>query len=83
MPKRKPRARGANDFAHSLGFRVKCRVAENTPNKSRNLILVNGEVNQTVSGVTQIAVIEIAIAREKSDLVLLMQERNDFPVLHP
>lgn len=82
-PNRNPRVGGANHGSHPLGLCVQITMAQNAAHKNGGFRLPDIQVNQTVPGMTQVALIEIAVEGKQSRPTQGEQEGNDFFVCIP
>ena len=62
---------------------IKGRRSEKAAYKTGRFILANGQADQAVTNMAQMAVIETQIAGKESRPAKLMQERNNLLVTHP
>jgi hypothetical protein len=80
-----PDGADANDFARAFGFRVECGQAEETAQKSWNeclLVTANGEVDETITGITQTAVPKLVINRDKRGLLQFSEKSRNALIVY-
>jgi hypothetical protein len=67
----------ANDFAHALRLRAKGFVAEQAANILGGLARSDIQMNQTISWVAQLGMVEALVVSEKSRATQLVKQRDD------
>ncbi len=83
VPKSRTRWKDTNDVAHPLRFGVQYSVPQNTADVFSCHIFIDIKKDQTITIMTQALIVKIAVEREECWPVQLMQQGNDFAVLHP
>jgi len=75
--------RDPDDRPHALRHRITLLMTEEAANKERYLVFSDRQIYQTIPSVAETGRIKIEIAGKEGWATYVMQERENFLVLHP